>query len=204
MRVTVMDRGRTLQRRLQTGVTLIELIATILILAIALTAVTFGLQYGLFRGADPMVQLRAVSLAQAYMDEILGKRFDEKTPNNGVPPCRASAPPPRQCTAEGSFGPDGSEAREDYDDVDDYHGLDEGDGQVNPLQDAEGNARSGYDNYRVSVTVRYIDIGASEDEENLGIDNELDDAEDAKLITVTVFYRGLPDGFNFSAYKANF
>jgi len=187
------------------GTTLVELIVTIVILSIALTGVVFAIQGGLSRSSDPMVQLRAVALAQAYIDEIMGKRYDEKTPNNGIPPCRASAPPPRRCTVEGSFGPDGGESSRDrFDDVDDYHGLDEGDGQPDPLQDAEGNTRDGYDNFRVQVEVRYIDLGASEDEENLSIDNELNDEEDAKLVTVTVSFRGMPDGFKFSAYKSNF
>lgn len=186
------------------GTTLVELIVTIVILSVALAGVTFAIQGGLLRSSDPMVQLRAVALAQAYIDEIMGKRFDEKSANSGIPPCRASAPPPRQCTAEGSFGPDGAETRDRFDDVDDYHGLDEGDGQPDPLQDAEGNTRDGYDNFRVQVEVRYIDLGVDEDEENLSIDNELNDEEDAKLVTVTVSFRSMADGFKFSAYKSNF
>ena len=201
--VTVMNRIANGHVVRQSGVTIIELVATILILAIALSMVTFGLQGGIFRSADPMIQLRATALAQAYLDEILGKRFDENTPANGVPPCRASAPPPRQCSA--ALGPDGAEDREDYDDVDDYDLLNEGDGQtISQLHDSQGNVRDGYDNFRVTVDVRWIEIGASEDEENLSLDNELNDTEDAKVITVTVYYRGLPDGFKFTAYKSNF
>lgn len=188
----------------QTGITLIELISTIVILAIALTGITVVIQGGLGRSADVTLQVRTVALGQAYLDEILGKRFDERTRNSGIPPCRAAAPPPRQCTAEGSFGPDGGEDRSTYDDVDDYHDLDEGDGQATPLQDAEGNTRSGYENFRVEVDVRYINVGASEEEENLGQGDELDDEFDAKLITVTVSHRSLSQGVQFSAYKANF
>jgi MSHA pilin protein MshD len=190
--------------RRETGLSLIELIVTILILAIALVGITVMLQGNLSRSADTTLQVRTVALAQAYLDEILGKRFDERTRNSGIPPCRASAPPPRQCTVEGSFGPDGGETRATYDDVDDYHGLDQGDGQTDPLQDANGNTRTGYDNFRVQVSVRYINIGGGEEEENLGVGSELDDEFDAKLITVTVLHRSLDNGVNFSAYKANF
>lgn len=190
--------------RRETGLSLIELIVTILILAIALVGITVMLQGNLSRSADTTLQVRTVALGQAYLDEILGKRFDERTRNSGIPPCRASAPPPRQCTAEGSFGPDGGETRATYDDVDDYHGLDQGDGQTDPLQDANGNTRTGYDNFRVQVSVRYINIGGGEEEENLGVGSELDDELDAKLITVTVLHRSLDNGVNFSAYKANF
>lgn len=195
----------------QQGLSLIELIMTIVILGIALMGVTFMLQNSLGRSAEPLLQLRTVSLAQAYLDEILGKRFDENSHNSGIPPCRASAPPPRQCTAEGSFGANysspvesGENSRSKLDDVDDYHGMDEGFGQLIPLQDAEGNTRTGYDNFRVQVNVRYINVGAAEEEENLGVNNELDDQYDAKLITVTVTHTNLAQGYDYSAYKANF
>ncbi len=190
--------------RFQNGLSLIEMIVTIVVLAIALVGITFMINVGLSRNADTMIQVQAVALAEAYLDEIMGKRFDENTRPSGIPPCRASAPPPRQCTAEGSFGPDGGETRSRYDDVDDYHGLDEGDGQVNPIQDQLGNTRSGYDNFRVQIDVRYINVGAGQEEENLGVNNELDDELDAKLITVAVSYRNLSEPFYFSAYKGNF
>ncbi len=181
----------------QGGLTLIEMVLTILILSIALVMISSMLAGGLGRTSDTTQELRSVALAQSYLDEILGKRFDENSAPRGIPPCSGT------CTAEGSFGPDGGEQREDYDDVDDYHGLDEGDGQVNPLQDAAGATRTGYDNFRVQVSVRYIDIGA--EEASLGVAaNDLDDNEDAKLITVTVSYTAAADGVSYSAYKANF
>lgn len=195
----------------QNGVTLVELVLTIVLLSIALLGITLGIQMGVSRSANAIQEVRAVALAQAYLDEILGKRYDEKTRNRGVPPCRAPAPASRQCTVEGSFGANygspvesGENSRSRLDDVDDYHGMDEGDGQSLPLQDAEGNTRTGYDNFRVQVSVRYINVGGGEEEENLGVNNELNDQFDAKLITVTVSYRGIPTGWNFSAYKSNF
>ncbi len=217
MLVIVMPRFRAFQ----SGMTLVELVVAIIVLAIALTAVTFTLQGGISNSADTLLQVRTVALAQAYLDEILGKRYDENTPNRGVPPCRASAPIGRQCSQEPVssscppsappspppplFGPDGGETRSRFDDVDDYHCLDEGDGQVNPLQDALGNTRTGYDNFRVQVKVRYINIAMMGDEEfGLAVNNELDDQYDAKLVTVTVSHRSQTAGVDFSAYKANF
>jgi len=193
----------TAMRRRAAGLTLVEVIVTIVILAISLTALTVILQNTTSRSADTLLQVRTVALAQAYLDEALGKRFDENTSSRGIPPCRPAAPPPRQCTAEASFGPDG-ENRARYDDVDDYHGLAEGDGEATPLQDAEGNTRSGYDNFRVEVSVRYINVGPGGEEESLGQGSELDDEFDAKLITVAVSHRSLSDPIYFSAYKANF
>ncbi|MES3007213.1 MAG: type II secretion system protein [Pseudomonadota bacterium] len=185
--------------RYQDGITLIEMVLTIMILAIALVAMSTMISSGIGRSADTTMELRSVALAQSYLDEILGKRFDEQSAPRGIPPCAGA------CTAEASFGPDASEAREDFDDVDDYHGLDEGLDPLNPLHDGQGAVRSGYDNFRVQVTVRYMDVGAAGEEENLAVDaNDLDEDEDAKLITVTVSYTTSPDGASFSAYKANF
>jgi len=188
----------------QLGLSLVELVITIVLLAIALAGVTAMLQRGVSRSADTTLQVRSIALAQTYMDEILSKRFDERTRSRGVPPCHSPAPPARTCTAEGLFGPDGAETRARYDDVDDYHGLDEGDGQVNPLQDAQGNTRTGFDNFRVQVDVRYINIAPTEEESTFNINNELDDVFDAKLITVTVTHRSFTEGIVFSAYKSNF
>ena len=162
---TVLTKFPAIKR--QDGVTLIELIAVIVILGVALIGVTTA---------------------------------DENSAPRGIPPCRAN------CTLELNFGLDGGESdREDFDDVDDYHGLDQGYGQADPLQDAEGNEREGYENFRVRVSVRYLDLGGGGAEESLASAlNDLTDEQDAKLITVTVSHLERPDGWEFSVYKANF
>ncbi|WP_169792260.1 type IV pilus modification PilV family protein [Pseudohongiella spirulinae] len=187
-------------RRVQRGVTLIELIAVIVILAISLVGVTAAISGAISRSSDVMLETRAVALAQSYLDEILSRRFDENSAPRGIPPCRSN------CTDEIDFGPDGGETgRADFDDVDDYHGLDEGAGQADPLQDAEGNERLGYENFRVRVEVRYLRLGVGEIEEDLATaPNDLTDEQDAKLITVTVSHVEQPGGWMFSVYKANF
>jgi MSHA pilin protein MshD len=199
-----------IHKKKQKGITLVELILTIVILAIALLGITLGIQMGAARSSNVTQEVRATALAQAYLDEILGKRYDEKTRNRGIPPCRVSAPVARQCTAEASFGFDygtpvesGENSRSRLDDVDDYDGMDEGDGQTLPLQDSQGVTRTGYDNFRVQVSVRYINIGGGEEEENLGVNDELNDQFDAKLVTVTVNFRNSTE-WDFSAYKSNF
>ncbi|MDC0598552.1 hypothetical protein OAP18_01720 [Gammaproteobacteria bacterium] len=100
-----------------------------------------------------------------------------------------------RCTAELSFGPDGGEGlRRRYDDIDDYHGLQEGDGFGTPIEDAEGNTKSGYENFRVEVRVRYA-----------GDDAVLSLAEThAKLITVSISHRAQVTGWDFSVYKGNY
>lgn len=186
--------------RRQRGVTLIELITVIVIMGIALIGVTTAISSAVSRSSDVMLETRALALAQSYLDEILSRRFDERSAPRGIPPCRTN------CTDEVDFGPDGGESdREDYDDVDDYDGLDEGYGQADPLRDAEGNTRDDYANFRVQVSVRYLELGGGGTEENLASEpNDLTDEQDAKLITVTVSHVNRPEGWQYSVYKANF
>jgi len=211
MRVIALNRSHR-----QSGMTLIELVTTIVILSVALIGVTAAVSSAISRTSDVMVETRAVALAQSYLDEILGKRFDEHSAPRGIPPCRS--------TCSEVLGPDGTspneEERPDFDDVDDYHGVDEGDDPLNPLQDADGNERLDYDNYRVTVNVRYLEpCGIEADWFNFGLEicepadlTEEQAAEPilaeasrrAKLITVRVRHRQNDDGWPFSAYKVNF
>jgi len=180
----------------QKGFTLVEMVVTIVILAIALAGVAAMVSLGSSNSADTMLETRAIALGQSYLDEIMGRRFDERSAASGLSPCYLLPPGGgRRCTAIASLGPDGGEGSRDlFDDVDDYDGLAEGDGEADPLQDAEGLERSGYENFNVTVSVRYAG-----NDPVLGLN-----ATDAKLITVTVKYRGLADGWNFSVYKGNY
>ena len=132
----------------QRGVTLIELIAAIVILAIALVGITAAVPSAISRSSDTTLEARAVALAQSYLDEILARRFDANSGARGIPPCFIDADPlnpggMRACSE--TLGPEPDEAliaptysRENFDDVDDYHGLDEGYAQGRPLVDADG------------------------------------------------------------------
>ncbi len=53
------------------GVTLIELVVAITIVAIAATAVLGAMSAITSRGADAMVQQQEVAIAEAYLEEIL-------------------------------------------------------------------------------------------------------------------------------------
>lgn len=181
----------------QHGFTIIEMVATIAILSIALVSVASIVSLGTSRSADTLQETRAIALGYAYLDEILGRRFDERSERSGVQPCYGLAPgPTRPCTAEMAFGPDTGEGtdRARWDDVDDYHGRAEGDGEVIPLLDAAGNVRTGYDNFHVQIAVRYA-----------GTDTAWGSSEtDAKHVTVTVRLRSRTEGWSFSAYKGNY
>ena len=114
----------------QKGLSLVELVITIVILAIALVGLTSVLGGGLSQSAETLPNVRAVALAQSYLDEILSKRFDEQSRPNGIPPCRASSSRPcstyRPARSVGAGLLDRArsarvEDRSRPDDVDDYH-----------------------------------------------------------------------------------
>jgi MSHA pilin protein MshD len=106
------------------GVTLIELIVSIVVIAIAASAVLGVLSRSVSRSADAMVLSQAVSIAEAYLEEIALKPFADPD------------------------GTDGEVSRTDFDDVDDYDGLvDAG------ARDQFGTPIAALSSYTVSVTV---------------------------------------------------
>ena len=163
------------------GYSLIELIVTIV-----LTSIVMSVFYTVFAGSQlrsvtPVVQVKAAQLAQAYLEEISLKKYDETSPaGNGL---RCNAPAGPVCSA--GLGPDG-EGRVLFDDIDDYHLLND-----NPPRDALDNIRTGFNNYSVDVTVEYAggDFGLA--------------AQDMKRVELSVT---TPEGdsFVFSQYKGNF
>ena len=160
------------------GVTLIELIITIVILSIAVVAVVSAISSSIGRSADPLWQTKSLQLAQAYLDEIGTKRFDEDTGNGGVPSDTSGV-----C----DIGAEAGETRATFDDVDDYDGVDD---SPPVLQTAAGF--SSYTGYRVQVAVvcAGTEVG--------GADNNA-----AKRIDVTVTPPG-QSALVFSLYRGNF
>ncbi len=213
MWVTAMFSG--FKERYQLGVSLIEMIFVIIILSVALAGIAASISGGTARSSDTLVNIQSIALAQAYLDEIVGKRFDEGNRASGIPPCRGTLAPAaaRRCseepevivTDERLFGADG-EDRATYDDVDDYDNLQEGLKYGVPLRDANNEERDGYDNFSVLVEVNYYVSGSSAVTyaPTTPIGQELDDNYDAKLITVTVFFGAETEGLVLSAYKSNF
>jgi MSHA pilin protein MshD len=110
-------------RRLHRGVTLIELVVAITIVAVAATTILGAMAAIASRSADAMMQQQAIAIAQAYLDEILQRWVVDP---NGTPPN----------TGRGS-----------WDLVDEYNGLvDVG------AHDQFGNPIASLSAYTVSVT----------------------------------------------------
>lgn len=83
----------------QGGVSLVELLVSIVIVAIAASAVLGVLSMTTAGSADPVIRHQASAIAEAYLEEILLRPADDPD------------------------GVDGETARADFDDLDDYDGL---------------------------------------------------------------------------------
>ena len=108
----------------QRGVTLVELIVAITIVAIAATTILTTMATVASRSADAMVQQQAIAIGQAYLDEILQRWVVDP---NGTPPN----------TGRGS-----------WDLVDQYNGLSD-----TGAKDQFGNPIGALSTYNVNVSV---------------------------------------------------
>jgi MSHA pilin protein MshD len=110
-------------RQRHRGVTLIELVIAITVVAIAVTTIMGAISAIALRSADAMIQQQAIAIAQAYLDEILQRWVVDP---NGTPP---------------------NTGRASWDLVDQYNGLvDVG------AHDQFGNAIASLSAYTVSVS----------------------------------------------------
>ncbi|PKH58835.1 MSHA biogenesis protein MshD [Shewanella sp. Choline-02u-19] len=150
------------------GFTLIELVVGMVVISIAFVMMSTMLFPQAERAADNLHRVRSAELAHSILNEIWGKRYDQNTNSNGgVPACDAVAKPllglPAgvACTAKDKLGPDEvatgvTESRNNYNDVDDYMGLNINSNMLN----SSDTYASRYINYALAVKVEYSD-GAS-------------------------------------------
>jgi MSHA pilin protein MshD len=115
----------------QRGVTLVELVISITIVGIAAGAALGVLSLLSMGSAEALARHQAVAIGNAYLEEALLKSFADPD------------------------GVDGEAARASFDDVDDFHGLDD-DG----ARDQFGVALSGLAAYRVTMSVQNGTLGS--------------------------------------------
>lgn len=181
-------------RHPQFGVTLIELVVALVVIAIATAALTLLVSNATRHSADPMVQEQASAIAQAYLEEVMLKPFcDPKYDPDGNPAtptdCRT------QCVAAacstgacGGVGALKESSRALYDDVCDYNGLTD-----SGAKDQNGNPIPGLGGYTVAVSV--------DDHATL---NGLNGAAGQVVrVDVRVSHSGMDDVI-LSAFKANY
>ena len=121
--------GFRARKRSQSAFTLIEIIVTIIVIGISATALlsVFG---SMIRGsADPVIQQQATTIAEAYMEEIMLRAFEDP-----------------QIAESGAA--EAGETRPNYDDVQDYNSL-----GTNQVRDQNNNPVAALSAYGVTVVV---------------------------------------------------
>lgn len=128
------------------GFTLIEVVMIIVILGIIMPGIMLYFITGVKDSAIPQRRTTAIFLAEALMEEIKSKRWDE---NTGVITFDSTC-------SNATFPITTEEAtRNLYDDVDDFHGLN------TPITDSQGTSKSSdYPNYTQQATIMYVNAGA--------------------------------------------
>ena len=112
----------------QRGMTLVELVITIVIIGIAAAALFSAMAAITGRSADPLLRQQSLSIAEAYLEEILLQAYLDPGTGTVCPPAPAS--------------------RIQFDNVCDYAGLDDV-----GARNARGNAIAALGGYRVQVNV---------------------------------------------------
>ena len=156
----------------QRGVTLIELILTIVITSIAVAGVLGAFSLVTGRSADPLLQSRATALGQLYLDEIMARYYNPETPIGGVPKEDG-------CVIQG----EASENRDQFRSVDQYDGLED------PPEFVASEFGERYSGFSVQIEVSCAgnEVGLPEDDAKR-IDVTVTDPRDRE--TVISAYRG--------------
>lgn len=137
--------------RNQRGLTLIELVASIVIISVATVGLMAAVSAAVGRSADPMIQVQATSIAAAYLEEATLAPVCDPAYNpdgDSGTTCRSD------CTTNPCSGGCGGSAfapesgRAAFDDVCDYNGLSDA-----GAKDRQGNALAGLSGYTVNVSV---------------------------------------------------
>jgi len=172
-------------RQQQTGFTLVETVIVIVLVGAMMAGMTSLFMTNVGNSYRPFLRQKALAVANAFLDEILRKQWNENTPLGGGCVNTASA----SCAsgpAMAAIGTDG-ETRVTYDDIDDYNGLSQ-----TPPQDSSATDMPGYTGYSVDVGVTQPGSAWN------GVP-----AADVRLITVTVTSSS-GEAIAVSAYRVNF
>ncbi|WP_231975262.1 type IV pilus modification PilV family protein [Geopseudomonas guangdongensis] len=138
--------------------TLVELVIAIVIVGIAAAALYSAMAAITARSADPMLRQQSLMIAEAYLEEILAKPYDE-------------ADPPAGCT---------NSERRCFNDVRDYHSH----GEFQAPQDVAGEAIDKLASYGVKIEVSELQKPAFNGEAALRIDVTVRDPQ-GQTLTLT-------------------
>lgn len=106
------------QLQRQQGFTLIELISFIVVMGIIVVSLSAVFRQAMRSLEEPTVNSKILDLAYSQLNEVLSRRFDESSPNDGSP-CDVSVP----CSGIGLEAGESLTNSEFLDDVDDFDGY---------------------------------------------------------------------------------
>lgn len=178
------------------GFTLIEIIISIVIVSVALTALLLFTSTSTRRSVDPLIQEQASAIAQAYLEEIMQKEFcdpDWDHDSNPATPLDC----PAQCVSDACGTCSGTgvgwsiESRASYDDVCDYAGTD------NPPLDQAGNTfASGLGDYSVTIAI--------DDSAGANLNGLTGNTGQVLRIDVTVSHPSMTPDLKIFGFRTNF
>ena len=184
------------------GFSLIELVVAIVILSIGTTAFITLVLSTTENSIDPQIRVQGNAIARAYLEEIMLKSFcdpdwDKNTdadadpstdPQNCPVDCNVSA-----CTGCSVIGVGWAvEARENYDDVCDYNGLND----VGARDQTDAGVIAGLEDYTVDVNVL----------DTIAINLNGLNGGDGEVVRIDITVTHVPTGqtMALSSYKANY
>ncbi len=159
----------------QSGLTLVELIVAIVVIAVGVAGVMLAFNNAVRSSADPMFAKQALAIAEALLEEVQLAPFTFCDPDD---PAAEEADGPGDCAIPETLGPEAGDTRP-FDNVSDYHNP-----VFNPISDVStgdfGATEGALAGYSAAITVANAALGPITAATG-----------DAVLITVTVT---APDG----------
>ncbi|MFN0038591.1 MAG: type II secretion system protein [Burkholderiales bacterium] len=149
----------------QGGISLIELILFVVIVAIGVAALLQVFSTTVRKSADPILRKQMLSIAEALMEEIQAKPFTYCDPDDfNAATAGAALVGAGNCQATvEAIGPDGGESRYSaatpFDNVNDYHGFDSNTAAPAGIRDLSGAAITGLAGYRARVSIATQALG---------------------------------------------
>jgi len=140
-------RGKNSLKNTAGGFTLLEILLSLAIFAVALPILSSLFSGGMKQPAIAREQAKAVFLAQELMEEVLTQKWDE----NATPPGHTNNP-----SVIGTDTGETASLRSSLDDIDDYDGLID-----NPMHSADGVTLTAFQTFWSQVQVNYVGADAS-------------------------------------------
>jgi len=163
------------------GFTLIEIIIFIVVFSLGVMGIMVLFYNTLGKTSDPLLRVQAVQTAQAVMEIVAAKKFDENTPNGG------GSIGLNQIT----IGPDEAQLKK-YDDIDDYvDSCGVGKSYSSTDLDLKGD-------YNITITVSYAHIVGN------SVTEDCNNKDNYKMIIVTVGKDSLNENYTLKRLKGNF